>query len=74
MCSTRRSRKEPLLYIPELTRFEIQNRRYYREEAKTMANKENQAANIRVLLDTSVPSLGGTQQSIIRMNIEANNF
>ena len=38
-----------------------------------MANNENQA-DTRVLLDTSMPSLGGTRQSIIRPNVEANTF
>ena len=38
-----------------------------------MANKENQA-DTRVLLDTSMPSLGGIKQSIIRPTIKANNF
>ena len=39
-----------------------------------MANEENQVADTRVLLDTSMPGLGGARQSITRPNIEANNF
>ena len=74
MHSTRRFGKKPLTYIPELTRFEKENRRRSREEASIMANEENQVADTRVLLDTSMPGLGGARQSITRPNIEANNF
>ena len=73
MHNTRRSGKNPLTYIPELTRFEKENRRRLREESSTMANNENQA-DTRVLLDTSMPGLGGTRQSITRPNVEANTF
>ena len=38
-----------------------------------MANNEDQA-DTRVLLDTSMPDLAGASQSITRPNIEANNF
>ena len=40
---------------------------------KTMENNENQVDTI-VLLDTSMPGLGGTRQSITRPNVEANTF
>ena len=73
MHNTRRSRKTPLIYIPELTRFEKENRRRFQEELGTMANNEDQA-DTRVLLDTSMPGLGGAGQSITRPNIKANNF
>ena len=73
MHNTRRSGKNPLTYILELTRFEKENRRRLREESSTMANNENQA-DTRVLLDTSMPGLGGTRQSITRPNVEANTF
>ena len=59
MHSTQRSGKKPLTYIPELTRFEKENCRRSREEANTMANEGNQVADTRVLLDTSIPGLGG---------------
>ena len=39
-----------------------------------MANEGNQAADTRVLMDTSMPDLGDIRQSITRPNIEANNF
>ena len=74
MHNTRRTGKYPLVYIPELTKFEKENRRHSREEASTMANEGNQAADTRVLMDTSMPDLGGIRQSITRPNIEANNF
>ena len=73
MHNTRRSRKTPLIYIPELTRFKKENRRHFQEESGTMANNEDQV-DTRVLLDTSMPGLGGARQSITRPNIEANNF
>ena len=40
-----------------------------------MVKEENDAqANNRILLDTFMPRLGGTQRSIARPNINANNF
>ena len=74
MRNTQRLSKNSLTYILKLTRFEKENRRHSQEESKTMANDGNQDSNTRVLLDTSLPDLGGTRQSIIKPNIEANNF
>ena len=59
MHSTQRSEKKTLMYIPELTRFEKENRRRSQEEASTLANEGNEVADTRVLLDTSMPGLGG---------------
>ena len=74
MHNTRRTGKDPLTYIPELTRFEKENRRHFLETSRKMANEGNQNADTRVLLDTSMPGLGGARQSITRPTIEANNF
>ena len=73
MYNTRRFGKNPLTYVPELIRFEKENRRRLREESSTMANNENQA-DTRVLLDTSMLGLGGIRQSITRPNVKANTF
>ena len=74
MHNIRRTGKDPLTYIPELTRFEKENRRHFLETSRKMANEGNQNADTRVLLDTSMPGLGGARQSITRPTIEANNF
>ena len=71
MHNTRRSRKEPLTYIPELIRFEKSNKKQSKSITRIMAEE---VVNARTLLDTSVPCLEGIQQSITRHSINSNNF
>ena len=89
MHNTRRSGKEKLSYVPELTKFKKLNRIQSKEKTKKKArtiepikmvderndNRANEArADNRILLDTSMPGLGGTQRSIARPSINSNNF
>ena len=71
MHNTRRIRTEPLTFIPELTRFEKENRKYSQVESNIM---EDERADERTLLEFAMPGLEGTQQSITRPTINANNF
>ena len=72
MHNTRRTRTDPLTFIPELTRFERENRRQFLEEQNTMAEQPREEE--RTLLDFAMPGLDGTRQSIARPTINANNF
>ena len=89
MHNTRRSGKEKLSYVPELTKFEKSNRKQTKGKSKDKAQTiepikmaddmdnnrvSNDQADNRVLLDTSMPGLGGTQRSITRPSINSNNF
>ena len=93
MHNSRRSGKEKLTYVPELTKLEKSNRKQTKGKSKEkaqavepikMANNENNnnnnnrvvnaQADNRVLLDTSMLGLGGTQRSITRPSINSNNF
>ena len=58
MHNTQRSGKDPLTYIPELTRFEKSNKKQSKSTSSTMAKE---AVNARILLDTSMSGLKGTQ-------------
>ena len=71
MHNTRRIGTDPLIFIPELTRFERENRRLSQEESNTMAE---QREGERTHLDFAMPGLDGTRQSIARPTINANNF
>ena len=57
MHNTRRTRIDPLTFIPELTRFERENRRHSQEESSIMAEQREEE---RTLLDFSIPGLDGT--------------
>ena len=57
MHNTRRIRIDPLIFIPELTRFERGNRRHSQEESSIMAEQREEE---RTLLDFSIPGLDGT--------------
>ena len=91
MHNTRRSGKEKLTYVPELTKLEKLNRKHTKGKSKDKAqiiepikmvdnvdNNNNRVVNAqadnKVLLDTSMPGLGGTQRSITRPSINSNNF
>ena len=89
MHNTRRSGKEKLTYVPELTKFEKTNRKQTKGKSRDKAHiiepikmadditnnrAPNAQADNRVLLDTSMPGLGGTQRSITRPSINSNNF
>ena len=71
MHNTRRIRIDPLTFIPELTRFERENRRHSQEESSIMAEQREVE---RTLLDFAMPGVDGTRQSIARPTINANNF
>ena len=72
MHNTRRTITDPLTFIPELTKFERENRKQFLEEQNTMAEQPREEE--RTLLDFVMPGLDGTRQSIARPTINANNF
>ena len=57
MHNTRRTRTDPLIFIPELTRFERENRRHSLEASSTMAEQREEE---RTLLDFAMPGLDST--------------
>ena len=58
MHNTRRTGTDPLIFIPELTQFERENRRLSQEESNTMAE---QREGERTHLDFAMPGLDGTR-------------
>ena len=58
MYNTRRTRTEPLTFIPELTKFEKENRKHSQMESNTMAE---QRADELTLLEFAMLGLEGTQ-------------
>ena len=58
MHNTRRTRIDPLTFIPELTRFERENRRHSQEQSSIMAEQREEE---RTLLDFAMPGLDGTR-------------
>ena len=57
MHNTRRTRTEPLTFIPELTKFEKENIKNSQVESNTMAE---QKADELTLLEFAMPGLEGT--------------
>ena len=68
--NTRRTGTDPLIFIPELTRFERKNKRHSLEASTTMAEQQEEE---RTLLDFAMPGLDGTRQSIARPTISRLN-
>ena len=57
MPNTRKTGKDPLIFIPELTWFERENRKHSQEESNTMAEQREE----RTLLDFAMPGRDGTR-------------
>ena len=70
MHNTRRSRREPLLFISNLSQFEKENRRRSRSVSREMATQgAQQTDEKRTLLEFAMLGLEGARQSITRPNV-----